>query len=171
MHTQPGRFDPWRTDHQPDEERLREMAQRIELRGAAPEEIAARQAYLDLLHIHAGQRVLDVGCGTGVVTRDIARRLKPNGEVLGIDPNPHLLKVARELAPPDLPIELRRGDATNLAIPDETFDTVVCITVLEHMVDPHRAIPELVRATRPGGRVGILCGDQESFIVNHPIGS
>jgi arsenite methyltransferase len=162
-----GHLDPWRTDAQLDAARVRELAERIELRGQAPAEIATRQAYLDLLEPRAGNRVLDVGCGTGVVTRELARRVQPGGTVLGIEPNPDLLRVARELADSDN-IELQPGDALNLPVESQSFDVVTCITVFEHMPEPERAIPELVRALKPGGRLGVLCGDQESFLLNHP---
>jgi SAM-dependent methyltransferase len=162
-----GRLDPWRTDAQPDAARVREMAERIELRGQAPAEIATRQAYLDLLEPRAGSRVLDVGCGTGVVTRELARRVQPGGTVLGIDPNPDMLRVAKELADSDN-MEFQPGDALTLPVDSSSFDVVTCITVLEHMPEPERAIPELVRALKPGGRLGVLCGDQESFLLNHP---
>ena len=76
----------------------RELAGRLELRAKSQDEIEARAAYLDLLGVKAGERVLDIGCGSGVVTRDIARRVGPAGRAVGIDPSPQFLVVARELA-------------------------------------------------------------------------
>jgi SAM-dependent methyltransferase len=157
---QVGYLDPWRTNQQLEAERIREMAQLIELRGQAPEEVAARETYLDLLGIGPGTRVLDVGCGSGVVTRAIAAR---GATVLGIDPNPGLLEIASEHAPE---IRFEPGDA--LTLQKEQFDVVVSITVLEHMPSAQQAVPNLVRAVKPGGRIGIMCGDQDSFVVAHP---
>jgi len=162
---QTGSLDPWRTSQPVDAQRARELADLIESRGTAPEEIAARDAYLTLLGVRAGQRVLDVGSGTGVVTRELLRRVQPSGSVVGVEPHPELRSIAAELAPE---IDFRAGDALALPFEAESFDVVVCATVLEHMPEGEQAIPELVRVARRGGRVGVLCGDQEAFIVNHP---
>ncbi|HEY3061093.1 MAG TPA: methyltransferase domain-containing protein [Chloroflexota bacterium] len=159
-----GQLDPWRSSTELDDERALELARLIELRGEAPEEVAARRAYLDLLGIGPGQRVLDVGCGTGVVTRSILARVTPGGSVVGVDAQPALLRVACEHTPG---AEFRLGDASSLPFADSRFDVVVCATVLEHMPNAERAVPELVRVAKSGGRVGVLCGDQESFIVAH----
>jgi ubiquinone/menaquinone biosynthesis C-methylase UbiE len=162
---QTGALDPWRTSQPVDAARARELAQLIELRGAAPEEIAARGAYLDLLGVQPGIRALDVGSGTGVVTREIHTRVQPGGTVVGVEPRPELRIVAEELGPS---IDFHAGDALALPCADAEFDVVVCATVLEHMSEGERAVPELVRVAKIGGRVGVLCGDQESFVVNHP---
>jgi ubiquinone/menaquinone biosynthesis C-methylase UbiE len=76
----------------------RDLAARLERRAKAEDEVTARDAYLGLLNISAGQRVLDVGCGSGAVTREIARRVGRAGLAVGLDPSPALLAVARELA-------------------------------------------------------------------------
>src|SRR2546428_2145084 len=79
----------------PDE--ARDLVARLELRASVDDEVTARAEYLSLLEIGPGQRVLDVGCGSGVIARDVARRVQPNGQVVGIDPSPALIAAAREL--------------------------------------------------------------------------
>ena len=162
---QTGYLDPWRTSQAVDSQSVQVMASMIDSRAAAPEEIAARRTYLDLLKIRAGEHALDVGCGTGAVTRDLRERVLPGGHIVGVEPNPDLLAIAAERLPD---VEFRQGDALRLPSDAEQFDVTICITVLEHMHDAEGAIPELVRVTKPGGRIGVMCGDQESFIVNHP---
>jgi SAM-dependent methyltransferase len=115
--------------------------------------------------------VLDVGCGTGVVTRDAAQRVGPTGTVVGVDPSPTMLTVARELAERDglhERIEFRVGDARTLPVDEAAFDVVLAITALSHTTDAERALPELIRAVRPGGRVGIFDIDPESWVIAHP---
>jgi len=162
---QTGYLDPWRTSQAVDAQGVQVLANIIESRAAAPEEIAARRVYLDLLQIRTGERALDVGCGTGAVTRDLLAPVQPGGHVVGVEPNPELLAFAAQRLPD---IEFRQGDALHLPCDAEQFDVTICITVLEHMPDAESAIPELVRVTKPGGRIAVMCGDQESFIVNHP---
>lgn len=80
--------------------------------------MAARAEYLDLLGLQPGQRVLDVGCGSGVVTRDMARRVSPSGRAVGVDPSGEFLTIARDLARADGlagVAEFREGSA--LALP------------------------------------------------------
>src|SRR5688500_584170 len=93
-----GRESIWRDTTAADAGQARDLAARLERRAKAEDEVAAREAYLDLLDIRPGARVLDVGCGSGVVTREIARRVGRSGRVVGLDPSPALLTVARELA-------------------------------------------------------------------------
>jgi tRNA A58 N-methylase Trm61 len=88
----------WRDTGAAGAERARDLAARLERRAKAVDEISARDAYLGLLGIADGEYVLDVGCGSGAVTREIARRVGSRGRVVGLDPSQELLAVARELA-------------------------------------------------------------------------
>ncbi len=77
----------------------------------------------DAAKIASGHCVLDVACGTGVVTREIAKRLGENGSVIGLDLNPGMLAVAKEKAPN---IEWQQGNAEALPFDSNSFDVVVC---------------------------------------------
>ena len=166
-----GRLDAWHGVATISIEQAREVCARLELRARADDEAMARSTYLDLIGVAHGERALDVGCGSGVVARDMARRVAPNGAAIGVDPSPALLTVARELAELDglgESLQFREGDARALPFTDGQFDVVVAATALSHIPDGERAIPELVRVTRPGGRVGIFDRDPDSFIIAHP---
>jgi SAM-dependent methyltransferase len=110
----------------------------------------------DIVRVQNGQRVLDVACGTGILTREVASRVGPNGYVAGIDPNPGMLAVARQLAPA---IEWHEGSAESLPFPDQSFDVVVCNFGLMFFSDRQRAIREMLRVLAPGGRLGVTVWD------------
>jgi SAM-dependent methyltransferase len=156
---------------------VRQLAALLELRGRGEDQVAMRAAYLDVLQVSIGERVLDVGCGTGVVTRDVARRVGPTGHVVGLDPSPVMIAAAVELAEQEGvadQIELSVGGLQALPYDDAAFDVVLAITVLSHAaggknaVTGEQAVAELVRVVRPGGRVGILDLDGDSWIISHP---
>lgn len=107
----------------------------------------ATRAALDLL---AGERVLDVGAGTGISTAELARS---GAYVVGSDISLGMLAAGRR-ARPRLP--LLAGDALALPFPDATFDAVAVSFALRNMVDPVAALRELRRVTRPGGRL-VIC--------------
>lgn len=161
----------WRDTATADAERARDLAARLERRAKAEDEVAARDTYLGLLDIAAGERVLDVGCGSGAVTRAIAKRVGSRGLAVGLDQSPALLAVARELARQagvgDC-VEFHEGNALRLPFPDSSFDAVVCVTVLSHVPKGEAAIPELVRVLRPGGRLGVFDLDTDMTAFTHP---
>ena len=166
-----GRQSLWRDTASIDAARARELADRLEFRGKSQDEIDARAAYLDLLGVTTGERVLDVGCGSGVVTRDIARRVGPAGRAIGIDPSPQLLVVARELAQAaglGSQVDLREGSALSLPFPDGAFDVALAVTVLAHTPGGEGAVAEMARVVRPGGRVGVFDLDTDMATVTHP---
>jgi SAM-dependent methyltransferase len=167
-----GRLSLFRDPASLDGERARELAFRnLETRGKSPDEMAARAEYLDLLGPRPGQRVLDVGCGSGVVTRDMARRVSPGGRAVGIDPSAEFLAIARDLAREaglDALAEFREGGALALPFGDAEFDAALAATVLVHVPGGHGAVPEMARVVRPGGRVGIFDLDSDSLLISHP---
>jgi ubiquinone/menaquinone biosynthesis C-methylase UbiE len=166
-----GQESMWRDTATVDAGRARELAARLERRAKAEDEVAARDTYLGLLDLAAGERVLDVGCGSGAVTREIARRVGRRGRAVGLDPSPALLAVARELAQEAAlgdRVEFREGTVLQLPFPDYSFDAVVCVTVLSHVPKGEAAIPELVRVLRPGGRLGVFDLDTDMTAFTHP---
>ena len=113
-------------------------------------------ALLDLAELRAGERVVDVACGTGVVSRLAARRVAPRGTVTGLDLNEGMLAVAMRLPlPPDLTIDWRQGSALALPFADGTFDVVLCQQGLQFFPDRLKALAEMHRVLKPVGRVAL----------------
>ena len=107
--------------------------------------------------VRPGNKVLDVACGTGVVAREAVRRARPGGEVTGLDRNPGMLAVARRQAPE---IAWREGLAEALPFEAETFDAVVSQFGLMFFDDRQRALQEMWRVLRPGGRLAVAVWDR-----------
>jgi demethylmenaquinone methyltransferase / 2-methoxy-6-polyprenyl-1,4-benzoquinol methylase len=103
----------------------------------------AREARLS-----TGARVVDVCTGTGQTLAEVAGRVGPGGVAVGIDFTPGMLRRARGL--------LVLADATSLPLPDAAFDAAVSAFALRDVADQRAMLREMVRVTRPGGRVGIL---------------
>jgi ubiquinone/menaquinone biosynthesis C-methylase UbiE len=103
--------------------------------------------------VAAGHRVLDVGCGTGIVTRTAADRVAPHGRAVGVDVNEAMLTVARRVR---RDIEFRQADAARLPFPDESFDTALSQMALMFFPDRAAAVQEMARVTVPGGTVAVL---------------
>ncbi|GAB3550125.1 SAM-dependent methyltransferase [Actinopolyspora lacussalsi] len=110
-------------------------------------------AYL-VERLRPGQNVLDVGCGPGTITVDLAERVAP-GRVVGVDPGESVLSRAREEAAAARTdnVEFRLGDVHELDFDDDTFDVVHAHQVLLHLTDPVGALREMLRVVRPGGIV------------------
>jgi ubiquinone/menaquinone biosynthesis C-methylase UbiE len=120
--------------------------------------MAVVRGLLDALAIQPGGSVLEVGCGTGVIMRELARRTAGTNRLIGRDMNPYLLREARALARRagllDL-IDFGEGSGEALPLPDGAVDVALSSTVFEEG-DAERMLAEIVRVTRPGGRIGIV---------------
>lgn len=95
--------------------------------------------------------ILDVGCGSGMVTRDIAHLTK--GKVIAIDDSEEMIKVAKNVLKMYKNVELRVGDAEDLPFEDNMFDIVTCNLLLMWANDPQKVVNEMARVTKPGGAV------------------
>lgn len=112
---------------------------------------------LDAAGVGTGaRRVLDVACGTGVLARAAAARLGSTGEVIGLDPNPAMLAVARERSPN---IEWRSGKAERIDLDDASFDAVTCQFGLMFFDDREAGLREMHRVLRPGARLAVAVWD------------
>jgi 2-polyprenyl-3-methyl-5-hydroxy-6-metoxy-1,4-benzoquinol methylase len=116
-------------------------------------------AYL-VPHLHPGQRILDVGCGPGTITMDLARTVAP-GQVVGIDNEPAPLEWARtEAAAQDVAnVSFVTGEIYRLEFPDGAFDVVHAHQVLQHLTQPVAAFRKMRRVCRPGGIVAARDAD------------
>jgi len=110
----------------------------------------------------AGARVLDVGCGPGTITVDIARRVAP-GAVLGIDASADVIAQARRDAAAVDNVEFATGDVYALDFPDAAFDVVHAHQVLQHLPDPVGALREMRRVCMPDGVVAARDSDYAAF--------
>ena len=120
-------------------------------------------AYL-LDHLRPGQRLLDVGCGPGTLTVDLARRLAPGGEVVGVDVADDVVAEARRHAGAEkVAVDFRAGDFRELGLEERSFDVAHAHQVLQHLQDPVGALVEMGRLVRPGGLVAVRDGDYAAF--------
>lgn len=106
--------------------------------------------------VHDGDRVLDVGCGTGALTLAAVERAGPGGSVVGVDPNPEMLSVARRKS---APVEWLECHAEALPLPDGSFDAVVSQFAMMFFDDKPAALREMMRVLRPHGRLAVAVCD------------
>jgi SAM-dependent methyltransferase len=110
--------------------------------------------------LQPGERVLDLACGTGLITHLAAEQVGPSGTVTGVDITPEMLAVAS--VQPALsgaaPIDWRLGDACALELLDQSYDVVVCQLGLMFMADRAAAVAEMRRVLVPGGRLALSTG-------------
>ena len=136
----------------------------LELRAADPQLRAMLTTYLTDAALPAGSRVLEVGCGTGAITRTIATWPGVVAAV-GVDPSPVFVARARELAR-DLPsISFETADGRSLPFAPASFEAVVFHTTLCHVPEPASLLAEAVRVLRPGGGVAVFEGDYATATV------
>lgn len=145
---------------------LDRFIQRLERRAKDPTFAAYQAAYLDAMDLRGELRIVDLGCGTGVVARSIAARAGFAGTVTGVDQSPAFLAAARRLAAAegvDDRVEFVPGDAHALEFPEARFDAVIAHTLISHVRDPLAVLTEAARVVRPGGTVAIFDGDYASL--------
>jgi ubiquinone/menaquinone biosynthesis C-methylase UbiE len=124
---------------------------------------AENSAHYLLSALRKGMRLLDVGCGPGTITVDLARRVAP-GEVVGVDRSADVLAEAGAHAVREnVKIDWRTADVYALDFPDASFDVVHAHQLLQHLSDPVRALTEMRRVLRPGGVVAVRDSDYASF--------
>lgn len=144
----------------------------LEARGRSTGYLGVVRNLIAEIHLHPGETILDVGCGSGVLDRWLARHTGGAHRITAVDIHRTLLREAAALATKEglaEHIEFLEGNAEVLPFGDNSFDVTMSATVME-LLDAERMLREMVRVTRPGGRVGVVVRaiDMQSF-VNVPV--
>jgi ubiquinone/menaquinone biosynthesis C-methylase UbiE len=117
-----------------------------------------RQRTINLAQLQPGEQVLDVGCGTGTLAMEVARRVGRPGRVAGVDPGTQQIARARtKTARRNVPVDFQVGVIEQLPFPDQTFDVVFSTLMMHHLPAPikRQGLAEIARVLKPGGRLVI----------------
>ena len=156
--------DVWAAVSELDEATQRRMADVLETRGADPQQREMRRAFLAEIDFPERAKVVEVGCGTGVLTRVLAVRENVES-VLGVDLAPSLVGKARELAADCRNARFEVADARALPLADASFDVAVFDSTLSHVPEPERALAEAMRVLVGGGVIAVFDGDYATTTV------
>jgi SAM-dependent methyltransferase len=156
--------DVYTTIRETDRSIQERLADVLELRAADPRYRSMLDAYLSEIEFPAAAQVLEIGCGTGAVSRALAQRPSV-AQVTGVDPSAVFIARARALAEgiPNLCFE--EGDGQSLSFDANTFDVVVAHTVMSHIPEPERLLAEAFRVLRPRGWLAVFEGDYATITV------
>jgi arsenite methyltransferase len=144
-----------------------DAGRRLEAMYTHPDVVERRRRVRQALQLSPGERVLDIGCGPGFLTGEMAAATGPNGWACGLDISESMLAVARHRCagqPYAAWVDFNEGDAVALPFPDDAFDAAVATQVYEYVADVPRALSELYRVLRPGGRAVIVDTDWDSMV-------
>jgi len=141
-------------------------SKRTEQAYLSPEIVLQRQRTLELIAPVRGERIVDVGCGPGLLTMPLSAAVGDGGSVTGIDSSAAMIDLAKKRCADLHNVELVEGNATSLAIDGESVDVICCTQVLLYVADYEKAIAEMYRALKPGGRVVIMETDWRSTVLH-----
>jgi ubiquinone/menaquinone biosynthesis C-methylase UbiE len=156
--------DVWSIVSELDDTTQARLAEVLETRAADPQQQAMRRSFLDELPISPDAQVLEVGCGTGALTRLLAS-LPEVARITGIDPAPSLLRRAEQLSAGIDTISFQQADGRSLPFESGSFTLVIFDSTLCHMPEPERALVEAYRVLRPEGILAVFDGDYATATV------
>src|SRR5947209_183610 len=143
-----------------------EASRRVLATYTTPDVVQQRQVVRTALDLNAGEKVLDVGSGPGLLACEMAADVGPSGAVDGVDPSHSMLAIAqgRDTAAAGAPVRFTAGDGCALPFGDGVFDAAVATQVYEYVEDMSGALAEAHRVLRPGGRLLVLDTDWDSIV-------
>lgn len=158
--------NPWTDPDSLPADTVQGLAQFINARAHIPDQSAAHAGLVEALAPRPGERLLDFGCGTGVIARRLAPLVGETGAVVGVDISGAMLDFARTCGGP-AQLSYEQSDGATLPFPDDSFDGGAMARTLLHVAHPHATLVELRRVLRPGGRLAILECDWGTMAVDH----
>ena len=143
-----------------------ETSRKVEAVYQTPDVIAQRRQVLKAMGLRAGEQVLDIGSGPGLLAYDMAASVGRDGRVCGIDTSEDMLTMSRTRCADKPWTEFQKADATELPYPHDSFDAAVSTQVYEYVANVPAALTELYRVMRPGGRVLVMDTDYGSLVIH-----
>jgi ubiquinone/menaquinone biosynthesis C-methylase UbiE len=141
-----------------------DLSRRVESTYITPDVAAQRRQLIQLLKFRPGERILDIGSGPGLLASEIGEIVGSGGYVFGVDLSPHMTAIAARRCADKPWIEFQTADAVSVPCPDGAFDVVISTQVFEYISDLTKALKEVYRVLRPGGRMLILDTDWDSLV-------
>jgi len=141
-------------------------AEELEKSYQLPEIVRQRQHTLNRLSVKRGEQILDVGCGVGFLSYEIALQTGDSGRVSGIDQNSEMIRHANKRCENLRNTEFSEANANELPFPEESFDAACCTQVLLYVKDVAQVISEIKRVLKPAGRIIIVETDWRGVVLN-----
>ncbi len=163
--------DPHRFSNKLDDATTQSLIDRLESRAKDAVFTDLFDQYIAKLHFPESARTLEVGCGTGAMTRALARKKNFSGKVVGIDQSEAFIEAAKRFAKEDgvgKLVEFNVGDVHDLDFEDESFDVVIAHTLISHVTNPELVLKDIIRVIRKGGILVIFDGDYVSLTFAFP---
>ena len=159
----------WSNPSKTSREEIAEMASALEKRGRAPDQLQVNSALMRVLAAHPGDHLLEAGCGSGLLCRQMAQAVIPDGQVTGLDISAGLVSIAQDLAGQANLVDRIHwctGKAEAMPFPKASFTGALAARLFLHVSDPVAVLGELRRVLFPGGRLVAMDWDFETVAVD-----
>ena len=150
---------------------VKQMAAFLERHAQTSDTLAVNQNFCEVIDPKPGERLLEVGCGSGLLCRMVSPQLQPDGCMVGVDISREFLAEARNYtteAGVSEQIIFESGQAEALPYPAACFDGAFAARLLLHTANPDAAVQEMARVVKPGGRVVVMDWDFGTVSIDHP---
>lgn len=162
--------DAWASGEGQTASEIEALCEILELRGGQPRQVHMRENCFHAAGIVPGMKVIEFGCGSGVVARHLAKMVGPGGHVVGVDVNTDFVRYAMRINRTDptiAPIDYLVADAQEPVRLGHRFDAALAVTLLAHVKDPLKVVATMANSLDHGARLVLLDQDYRTLVFEH----